>query len=283
MKGKFLYALVMLSVVGASLTGCASVSVPTAKLTKDDYGCLVPPPSILASVGFETSVSGNVLGHILPNISVKVDPKVIETGSKALRYAEMTEYLTCRLVNQYNISSDFILPLQQFYLFYGTNPTSEQYLKYVNDNPLVKQVVTAVNENKPLSGPVNGKRIYVDAVKNGSSNRDGWRNGSKLTLEPGNWAVMPVGGGWSAWSGNVPPDVKGGWTWFMYVTMDQDTRTLGKYDWAYKNKKEASVAAKNIGSLDFSLEKPTDVYFWIWEDGNIRDNQGVLVVDVLRK
>ncbi len=267
----------------SSIGGC--VSAPAPRATYDNYGCLMPQPNTLSSIGIEASISGGILSKIIPNISVKVDPKVIETGSKASKDLEMSRYVTCTLMNQYNIPPDRALPVFELLTFFTTSPTSEQFMKYVNDRPSLKQIVTVVNDDKPFSGQLNGRRIYVDAVRNGSSSRDGWAKGQKITLQAGNWEVKPVGGGWSAWrrDNSAPPNVKGAWTWSMYVTMDNNTNEVGSFSWLYKNSDEANAAASSIESLKFSLDKPADVFFWIFDVDGTEDNRGVLVVDVIRK
>jgi hypothetical protein len=284
MKKTVLNLLAILFVACVSLTGCVS-TIGTVG-TKDEQGCIIPPASILSSVGIDATLSGNFLNKIIPNINVKIDPKVIETGSKALHNMAVSDYVSCCLIHQYNIPSDQILSLKEFYLFYATAPSTEQYMKYIADRPLVKQMFEKVNNDKSFSGTMNGKRIYVDAIRNASMARDGWTKGSKVTLPAGNWEVRPVSGGWSAWAKDsyVPPNVAGPWSWSLLVTRDNGiTQSMGGTQWNYKTVNEASAAAVSIEPVNFSLDKPTDVYFWVWDSGGVSDNRGVLIIDVINK
>lgn len=281
MRNLILKQLSILAVAFVGLNGC--VSVPELRVANDNYGCQLPHPQTLSSIGIEANISGGILKNLVPNLSIKVDPKVIDMGSKASKDLDMTRYVTCNLINQFNIPRNQTVSLLELFMFNATGPTSEQFIKYVNDRPVLKQIITAVNEDKPLSGLMNGKRLYVDAVRHGSPNsRDGWSKGNKVTLPAGSWEVKAVGGGWSAWSSdNAPPDVKGAWGWFMFVTMDNDTKRFGENSWLYKNKKEANSAAVDVEPLNFSLDKPTDIYFWIW-DKNVEDNRGTMIIDIIR-
>ena len=135
------------------------------------------------------------------------------------------------------------------------------------------------------------KTVTVSALVNGSNDRkNGWENGVKVSLQPGVWQIKAIGGGWSCWGNDkyASPDVKGPWAWNVYIKRTDEERTFcyGECSdwWKFDSQKEASAyASQNIEPIAITVKKPGDLYFWIFDAGNINDNRGNVILEISRK
>lgn len=148
----------------------------------------------------------------------------------------------------------------------------------------MSEIVSASDKEVPP------QQVTVDAKSNASKDsRGGWQSGKKLTLPPGIYEVKAVDGGWSAWKqdSSAPPDVKGAWTYNVFIRTTEKGNTCygacGEY-WQFNSQKDAfNYASKNYQPVQIVLQKQDDVYFWIFDDGNVNDNRGSIVLEVKRK
>lgn len=135
------------------------------------------------------------------------------------------------------------------------------------------------------------KSITVSSLANGSNDRNnGWEKGVKVSLQPGVWQIKAKGGGWSCWGNDkyAPPDVKGPWTWNLYIKRTDEERMscYGECSdwWRFESQEEASTyAQQSIESLTITVKEPVDLYFWIFDAGKISDNRGNVILEISYK
>lgn len=141
------------------------------------------------------------------------------------------------------------------------------------------------SKEKILPSP---RTITVDARKNASDDsRKGWKKGKEVELPAGIWQIKAVGGGWSCWASDskLTPDVKGAWTWNVYIKTPSNelSSPYGIVDdwWRFNSPQEAlrNVQEHKI-PFSITLNKLSKIYFWIYDNGGTSDNRGNVIIEI---
>jgi hypothetical protein len=136
----------------------------------------------------------------------------------------------------------------------------------------------------------NLKTVTVDAKANASNDlKNGWQKGKVLELSAGIWQIKGARGGWSAWPSDSqkPPNVKGSWTWNVYVktSSDQVSSCYGVCSnwWQFDSAQDALKFVTSLNPYILILDKPEKVYFWIFNDGDIPNNRDGVTLEIFQR
>lgn len=160
-------------------------------------------------------------------------------------------------------------------------------VKKANNVEEFKRVIEEYASDNPP--PIN-QIVEVDAIMNASGDsNNGWRQGIQVALPKGVWQIKPIGGGWSAWPSDsaVPPNVRGAWTWNLYIKRPFEQRssfygTRGEW-WRFKNADDAFSSVQNETAHSFLMPQAGTVSFWIWDEGGTDSNRGHVAIEISRK
>lgn len=117
------------------LQTCAYKPVTTPPVI-DQYGCTVPPPDVLTSVGVDLQLAElKYEEFVAGGINVKTNPEIFTMASKAVTDDRIRSYLRCLAIKRDKYTKEQAAYVDTLSAFMLTNPSPENFISWQERNP----------------------------------------------------------------------------------------------------------------------------------------------------